>query len=36
VYFLGLKDEWFAFRGKQVREAAIHWCEENEIEFEEG
>jgi hypothetical protein len=31
----GIKDEWHAYRENAMKEIAIEWCRENNIEFED-
>jgi len=34
LYRHDIEKDWFAFKEEAFREIAIHWCEENEIEYE--
>jgi hypothetical protein len=35
VYKYGVEDEWLKYRDNAIKEIAIEWCRENNIEFEE-
>jgi hypothetical protein len=35
VYKYGVEDEWYKYRDNAMKEIAIEWCRENNIEFEE-
>ena len=35
VYKYGVEDEWYKYRDNAIKEIAIEWCRENNIEFEE-
>ena len=35
VIYLGIENEWYAFKDKRLKEFAIEWCKENEIEYKE-
>jgi hypothetical protein len=32
---LGIRDQWFGYRNNALKEIAIEWCRENQIEFED-
>ena len=35
VYKYGVEDEWYAYRDNTIKEIAIEWCRQNNIEFDE-
>jgi hypothetical protein len=35
VYKYGVEDEWYKYRNNAIKEIAIEWCRENNIEFED-
>ena len=35
IYRYGIEDEWHSYHDKAMKEIAIEWCRENNIEFEE-
>ena len=35
IYKYDIKDEWYAYRDNAMKEIAIEWCRENNIEFED-
>lgn len=35
VYKYGVEDEWYKYRDNAIKEFAIEWCRQNNIEFEE-
>jgi hypothetical protein len=35
VYKYGVEDEWYKYRDNAIKEFAIEWCRENDIEFED-
>ena len=35
VYKYGVEDEWYTYRDNAIKEIAIEWCRQNNIEFEE-
>ena len=35
IYKYDVRDEWYKYRDKAIKEIAIEWCRENNIEFEE-
>ena len=34
IYQYGVEDEWYSYRDKAIKEIAIEWCRENNIEFD--
>jgi hypothetical protein len=34
VYKYGVEDEWYKYRDNAIKEIAIEWCRQNNIEFE--
>ena len=34
IYRYGIEDEWHIYRNNSIKEIAIEWCRENNIEFE--
>jgi hypothetical protein len=36
IYRYGIEDEWHSYRDNALKEIAIEWCRENNIEFDEG
>jgi len=34
IYRYGIEDEWHTYRNNSIKEIAIEWCRENNIEFE--
>jgi len=34
VYKYGVEEEWYKYRDNAIKEIAIEWCRENNIEFE--
>jgi hypothetical protein len=35
VYKYGVEDEWYKYRDNAIKEFAIEWCRQNNIEFDE-
>jgi hypothetical protein len=35
VYKYGVEDEWYKYRNNAIKEIAIEWCRQNNIEFED-
>lgn len=35
VYKYGVEDEWYKYRDNAIKEFAIEWCRQNNIEFED-
>ena len=35
AYKYGVEDEWYKYRDNAMKELAIEWCRQNDIEFEE-
>ena len=35
IYKYGVEDEWYKYRDNAMKEIAIEWCRENNIEFDE-
>ena len=35
VYKYGVEDEWYRYRDNAIKEFAIEWCRQNNIEFDE-
>jgi hypothetical protein len=35
VYKYGVEEEWFKYRNNAIKEIAIEWCHQNNIEFED-
>jgi len=35
IYKYGVEDEWYTYRDNAIKEIAIEWCRENNIEFDE-
>ena len=35
IYHYGIADQWFEYRASEIRELAIFWCEQNNIEYYE-
>jgi hypothetical protein len=35
IYKYGVEEEWFKYRDKAIKEIAIEWCHQNNIEFED-
>jgi hypothetical protein len=35
VYKYGVEDEWYKYRDNAIKEIAIEWCRQNNIEFDE-
>ncbi len=35
IYKYGVEDEWYNYRNNAIKEIAIEWCRENNIEFED-
>jgi hypothetical protein len=33
IYRFGIADQWYEYRGAALKEIAVEWCEENNIEF---
>ena len=31
VFYLGIRDDWFAYRDKRFREIAERWCVDNNL-----
>jgi hypothetical protein len=34
IYKYGVEDEWYKYRNNAIKEIAIEWCRQNNIEFE--
>ncbi len=34
IYRYGIEDDWHSYRDNAIKEIAIEWCRENNIEFE--
>jgi hypothetical protein len=32
---LGIREQWFGYRNQAIREIAIEWCNDNQIEYED-
>jgi hypothetical protein len=32
---LGIQEQWFAFRNQAIKEIAVEWCNNNQIEYED-
>jgi hypothetical protein len=35
IYRFGLADQWYEYRGAALKEIAVKWCQENNIEFQD-
>ena len=33
IHHYGIADEWYKYKDEALKELAIEWCEENEIEY---
>jgi hypothetical protein len=36
VYKYGVEDEWYRYRDNAIKEFAVEWCQQNNIEFDEA
>jgi hypothetical protein len=36
IHEYGIADDWYKYRNNALKKLAIEWCQENDIEFDEG